>query len=95
MGLAALIRFGGIRRPGGMLDPLLYAALGVVDVLLMAHAARREFPPASTADEEEAPCSASPLRPAVDSAGPAESSHRDDAGQASATYLSNQDGPGT
>ncbi|HSO53692.1 MAG TPA: hypothetical protein VL330_13300 [Actinomycetes bacterium] len=28
-----------------MLDPLLYAALGVVDVLLMAHVARREFPP--------------------------------------------------
>jgi hypothetical protein len=50
--------------PGGMLDPLLYAALGVVDVLLMAHAARREFAPASAADEEEAPCSASPLRPA-------------------------------
>jgi voltage-gated potassium channel len=34
-------------------------------------------------------------RRAADSAGPAESSHRDDAGQASATYLSNQDGPGT
>jgi hypothetical protein len=30
-----------------MLDPLLYAALGVVDVLLMAHVARREFAPAS------------------------------------------------
>jgi hypothetical protein len=43
-----------------MLDPLLYAALGVVDVLLMAHVARREFAPASAADEEEAPCSASP-----------------------------------
>jgi voltage-gated potassium channel len=34
-------------------------------------------------------------RRAADSAGPPESSHRDDAGQASATYLSNQDGPGT
>ena len=34
-------------------------------------------------------------RRAADSAGPAESSHRDDAGQASATYGSNQDGPGT
>ena len=38
-----------------MLDPRLYAALGVVDVVLMAHVARREFPPASAADEEEAP----------------------------------------
>ena len=34
-------------------------------------------------------------RRAADSAGTPESSHRDDAGQASATYLSNQDGPGT
>ena len=34
-------------------------------------------------------------RRAADSAGTAESSHRDDAGQASATYGSNQDGPGT
>ena len=34
-------------------------------------------------------------RRAADSAGPAESSHRDDAGQAPATYGSNQDGPGT
>jgi hypothetical protein len=34
-------------------------------------------------------------RRAADSAGTAESSHRDDAGQASATYLANQDGPGT
>jgi len=34
-------------------------------------------------------------RRAADLAGPAESSHRDDAGQASATYGSNQDGPGT
>ena len=42
-----------------MLDPL-YAAPGVVDVLLMAHVARGEFAPASAADEEEAPCSASP-----------------------------------
>jgi hypothetical protein len=40
------------------------AALGVVDLLLMAHIVRREFAPASAADEEEAPCSASPLRPA-------------------------------
>ena len=47
-----------------MVDPLLYAALDVVDVLLMAHVARREFVPASGADEEEAPCSALPLRPA-------------------------------
>jgi voltage-gated potassium channel len=34
-------------------------------------------------------------RRAVDSARPAESSDRGDAGQASATYLANQDGPGT
>jgi voltage-gated potassium channel len=34
-------------------------------------------------------------RRAADSAGTAESSDRDDAGQASATYLANQDGPGT
>jgi ion channel len=34
-------------------------------------------------------------RLAADSGGPAESSHRDDAGQAPATYGSNQDGPGT
>jgi voltage-gated potassium channel len=34
-------------------------------------------------------------RRAVDSGGPAESSDRGDAGQASATYLANQDGPGT
>ena len=34
-------------------------------------------------------------RRAADSAGTAESSHRDDAGQASTTYLANQDGPGT
>jgi voltage-gated potassium channel len=34
-------------------------------------------------------------RRAADSAGPPESSHRDDAGQASASYLANQDGPGT
>ena len=33
---------------------LLYAVLGVVDVLLMAHVARRELTPA-TADEEETP----------------------------------------
>ena len=43
-----------------MLDPLLCEALGVVDVLLMAHVARGEFAPACAADEEEAPCSASP-----------------------------------
>ena len=34
-------------------------------------------------------------RQAADSAGPADSSHRDDAGQASAPYLANQDRPGT
>jgi voltage-gated potassium channel len=34
-------------------------------------------------------------RRAADSAGPAESSDRGDADQASATYLANQDGPGT
>ena len=34
-----------------MLDPLLYAALGVVDVRLMGHVVRREF----AADEEEGP----------------------------------------
>jgi hypothetical protein len=34
-----------------MLDPLLYAALAGVDLLLMAHVARREFAPASAADE--------------------------------------------
>ena len=33
-------------------------------------------------------------RRAADSGGPAESSHREDAGQASATYRANQDGPG-
>jgi hypothetical protein len=34
-------------------------------------------------------------RRAASSAGAAESSHRDDAGQASTPYRANQDGPGT
>jgi hypothetical protein len=34
-------------------------------------------------------------RRAADSAGTVESSNRDDAGRTSATYLANQDGPGT
>src|SRR5215210_7821169 len=58
-----------------MLDPLLYAALGVVDVLLMAHVARREFAPAFAADEEEAPCSASPTEAGGPSARPGRPIH--------------------
>ena len=78
-----------------MLDPLLYAALGVVDVLLMAHVARWEFAPASTAGEEETPCSASPVRPGGRwLAGQAESPHRGDAGQVPSPYAREQ-GSGT
>jgi hypothetical protein len=37
--------------PGRQAQPLLYAALGVVDVLLIAHVARREFASAFVADD--------------------------------------------
>lgn len=78
-----------------MLDPLLYAALGVVDVLLMAHVARWEFALASMADEEKAPCSASPVRPGGRwLAGQAESPHRGNAGQVPNPYAREQ-GSGT
>jgi hypothetical protein len=58
-----------------MLDPLLCEALGVVDPLLMAHVARGEFASASAADEEEAPCSASPTEAGGPSARPGRPNH--------------------
>jgi hypothetical protein len=78
--------------PGGVLDPLLYAALGVVDVLLMAHVARREFAP-PRGRREETPCSTSPTEAGGPTArpGPPKSSDQGDAGQVAKSYVAKQE----